>query len=400
MKPKLMLLIPEMCTGGAQRSLAKLSIELSHHASIFFVVFNLSQPFAYPVAGDIFSLEVYPKRHWSSKIFSFWQRVVRLRKLKRRLRINVCISFLEGADYINILSKSREKVVLSIRGSKLHDEVMQAHLFKFRSKILIPWLYRRADSIVTINRGIMWEMIESFKIPDHLVQTIYNFYDFSEIKTQATMPKEEFLDKFYESPVLVTTGRLAPEKRLSYLLKVFAELRSFKTNVKFIFIGDGPELQQLLKLCQETSLLTNYDSLNGKIPDVIFMGNQENVFKYLNGSSVFLLNSSSEGLPNGMIEAMICGIPVIASDCPYGPKEILAPELNIITVDKPHITSNGILMPLDNSKENILIWAQTINALLDDERLRDRLSDCGRERSRIYHKETIMAQWIAMLLPS
>jgi glycosyltransferase involved in cell wall biosynthesis len=181
---------------------------------------------------------------------------------------------------------------------------------------------------------------------------------------------------------------------------VFAELRKLKNNVKFIFVGDGPELDRLLKFCNETSLLTNYDPLAVKIPDVMFMGIQENVFKYLNGSSVFLLNSSSEGLPNGMIEAMICGIPVIASDCPYGPKEILAPDVNTLGVSEPYVTSNGILMPLDNSEENLRTWAQTINSLLDDEQLRHRLSKGGRERTQIYDKEAIVAQWVAMLQPS
>jgi glycosyltransferase involved in cell wall biosynthesis len=396
MKPNVMLLIPEMCTGGAQRSLAKLSVEFAHHATVSFVVFNHIQPFAYTVGGEIFSLEVYPKNNWFHKSLSFWQRVRRLRELKKRLKIDVCISFLEGADYINVLSKRTEKVILSIRGSKLHDEIMQAYLFSFRTKLLIPWLYRRADLIIAINQGITNELTKVFKIPKNRVRTIYNFYDFDEINLQAKEPKVEYLDSFYDFPVLITAGRLASEKRLTYLLEVFVELKKTKNNVKFIFIGDGPELTSLLQFCRDMKLNTNGDTSVGEIPDVIFMGNQENVFKYLKGSSVFLLNSSSEGLPNGMIEAMICGIPVISSDCPYGPREILAPDL-VGEIDDPFITPSGILMPLANSEKNLQTWAHIVLSVLNDAQLRHQLSEGARKRGRAYDKQTIMREWLNTL---
>ena len=54
---------------------------------------------------------------------------------------------------MNVLSKSNEKVMLSIRGSKLHDEIMRGYLFWFRSKILIPWIYKKADLIIAVNQG-------------------------------------------------------------------------------------------------------------------------------------------------------------------------------------------------------------------------------------------------------
>src|SRR5690606_5708333 len=129
MKPKVMLIIPEICVGFAQRSLAKLSIELFKYDIIVFVLVYRGQLIASPYVGELYSLDVYPSNTWHSKVFAFLKRIQRLKKLKKSLGVDVCVSFLEGADYINVLSKTREKVVLSIRGSKLHDEIMQSYFF-------------------------------------------------------------------------------------------------------------------------------------------------------------------------------------------------------------------------------------------------------------------------------
>lgn len=211
--------------------------------------------------------------------------------------------------------------------------------------------------------------------------------------------KEQYLSKLYQFPILITTGRLAPEKRLIYLLRVFIELKKIKNDIRFVLIGDGPDLGPLLQICNSANLRTSQGSFTDETPDVIFLGNQRNVFKYLNGASLYLLNSSSEGFPNGMVEAMICDVPVMSSDCPYGPREILAPELNILQLDKAHVNSRGILMPLDNSEKNIATWVGTIASVLDDAELKTRLSKGGRERILEFDTERIISQWLSVITP-
>jgi glycosyltransferase involved in cell wall biosynthesis len=198
----------------------------------------------------------------------------------------------------------------------------------------------------------------------------------------------------------VTSGRLAPEKRLIFLLRIFIELKKKKPNVRFLFIGDGPELNALLKICESANLRASQGSFDGETPDVIFVGNQRNVFKYLRGASLYLLNSSSEGFPNGMVEAMICDVPVMSSDCPYGPREILAPELNVIQLDRAIVNSRGILMPLDNSDDHLETWVRAIILVLEDTDLRTRLSQGGSERICEFDKEKIISQWLSVITPS
>ena len=126
------------------------------------------------------------------------------------------VSHLEGADYVNLLSKGPEKVVLCIHGSKLHDGNITGLVGWLRKKVLIPGLYNRADKIVTVSRDINPELIEGFGVkPDKLV-TINNFFEVAQIeeKSRELLTAQE--QAVYDSaPVLVTSGRLTIQKKPS-----------------------------------------------------------------------------------------------------------------------------------------------------------------------------------------
>jgi hypothetical protein len=84
----------------------------------------------------------------AGKINAWRYRLKRVKQIKKENDIDVSISFLEGPDYVNVLTKGKEKVVLSIRGSKIHDKQIAGLMGKVRIKALIPGLYRRADEIM------------------------------------------------------------------------------------------------------------------------------------------------------------------------------------------------------------------------------------------------------------
>jgi glycosyltransferase involved in cell wall biosynthesis len=397
MKPlNIMLIIPEMSTGGAQRSLANLSLELATKGKVYLVVFNREQPVAYQHGGKLISLEVYPGKGLWGKAMAFRQRVRALRSLKKELQISVSISFLEGADYVNVLSKHNEKVILSIRGSKLHDEVMQRYFFGLRKNILIPWMYKKADAIVAVNQGIAKELVDHLGLRHVPISVINNFYDFDKIQKLAQDPKEEKIAEAYRNPVIITTGRLAPEKRLHFMIRIFAELKMIKKNARLVFVGDGPEMISLKTLCDSLKL-THTTGNAGLLSDILFLGNQENVFKYLNGSAVYIMNSSSEGFPNGLVEAMICNIPVISSDCHYGPREIIVANVadeEVLT--EPLFSDCGVLMPLKNDDPKI--WVNAILKILNSNEYRERLITNGRKRVAEFNSKKALDKWMALLM--
>lgn len=234
---KILLIIPELSMGGAQRSLSKLSLELTKHYQVWIVIFNRNDGIAYPYGGELVSLDVVPMPNLLHKLKSFALRIIRLRSLKKKLKVDVSISFLEGADYINIFSKSSEKVVVSVRGSKQYDETIIGRFFWLRNKVLIPILYRFASVIVTVNMGIAKELRKIYKLKEKPIVTLGNFYDTESIKQQSEEPKSPDMSRLYQDPVLVTTGRLAPEKGLKPLLRIFHALKRKHPNLRLIMVG-------------------------------------------------------------------------------------------------------------------------------------------------------------------
>lgn len=393
---RILLIIPELGMGGAQRSLAKLSNELAKTHTVWVLAFNGSTPVAYPHGGQYLTLDVVPGKSILSKLLAFLKRVQKLKTIKRNLLVDVSISFLEGADYINILTKRTDKVILGIRGSKLHDETMFGKFQWLRKKVLIPLLYRRADKLITVNKGIAQELVSHFKLPAHAVDTIYNFYDGDAIRLQASVSKDATWQKFYQAHVLVTSGRLAPEKGLSELLYIFNDVRGRHIDVKLLIIGSGPEYIELLEICRQCGLTASEKVAD--LPDVLFLQSEQNIYQYLSGATLFLMNSSSEGFPNSLAEAMICGVPVLSSDCPHGPREIMMPgtELSPATVT---LAPCGVLLPRAANKGIGVrkLWAEVIGKLLRDDRLRTSMANAARQRMKDFETESIMNKWLKIV---
>ncbi len=397
-KKKILLIIPEMSMGGAQRSLSKLSLELSRQHQVYLVVFNTHHKIEYTHGGELLSLDVVPGAGILGKLVAFAQRIIRLRKLKIELSIEVAISFLEGADYVNILSRLKENVIISIRGSKRHDETIVGRFHFVRNRILIPWLYKKVKTIVTVNKGIAKELMEHYGLENQQIVTIHNFYDTQEIQSLAAEPKPADVEKLYKHPVLVTSGRLSPEKGLIALVNVFYGVKKRRPDLKLVMVGDGPSYFELVRLCQQLNLRVETKPDFESMPDVLFLGAQTNVFKYLTGATLYLMNSSSEGFPNGLVEAMICKVPVVSSDCPYGPREILEPDFKFIEpVSAPYASSSGILMPIIRSGADEECWIESIIDLLGKREILFQFAAQANLQSSRFEKRNIMLQWQEIL---
>lgn len=391
MAERILFIIPEMIAGGAQRSLANVSNELARLHEVHVAIFNRNHTVAYPLTGTIHSLDVDAGNGLVGKIAAFFRRVKRLRILKRKLRVTVAVSFLEGADYINVMSRDKEKVILSVRGSKLHDENMRAYFFRLRRHVLIPYFYRRANQIVAVSDGIARELMDHYRVPAARVHVIGNYYDVNAITGLAEVGRPASIDQLYNRPILITAGRLAKEKGLNGLIEVFAAVRRKRNDLRLVFVGDGPERERIFAVAEASGLRYSADATTE--PDIFFAGHQDNVFQYLRGATLFLMNSGSEGFPNGMVEAMMCKVPVVAADCPYGPKEILAPErVMSATCEEPYISTMGVLMPRV-SASTVAMWVEMIETLVSQPALRKQLSDRAFERARSFNKENVVDSW-------
>jgi glycosyltransferase involved in cell wall biosynthesis len=400
-KYNVMLLAPDLGYGGAERSFAKLTHLLSRKYYVHAVVFNEEIKQVYLITGTLLSLDVRSRNSILGRLLSVMQRTLRLRTLKRELKIDVCISFLEGADYINVLSKQKERTILSVRGSKRYDKNITGFSGWIRRNILLPGVYKNADAIISVSNGLQQELVEDYKINTERAETIYNYYNFAEMEALAAKPVDEDLARLLkENKCLVTVGRLASEKGFQQVLHVFERLLKKDNGLKLLFIGEGELDMELKKICAETRLSWQDYKRNVVLDfnnDVFFLGYQSDPLPIVSKSFLFLLPSLTEGFPNVLVEAMAAGVPVVAADCPHGPKEIL--ESNSLSL-------NGVLLPCffsyNDSGNQFLYdhWASAISSIISNPELREKFIASAKQRIHDFTEEEALKKWSSWIEPA
>jgi len=404
-KKRLLLLIPNLGVGGAQRVFSDLSRELRKKFDVYECVFNLDQQNVYPTKNRLISMGVKGGGSYLSKGYNFFKRCVALRKIKAQYEIDFTISHMEGANYVNILSGGRGGVVLCVHGAKNADKNVKGIIGFIEKKLLIPILFPMSDRIVSVSHAIKEELIQYFKLQKQQIDVIQNSFDINEITTRSNEPIDLKYRVLFENPVIITSGRLALQKNHSGLLDVCAEAM-VNVNFKLAIVGDGALKNNLLQRCNQLRLNAYVEGTRNPFTDeyqVYFLGFQKNPFSLIRRATLFVLTSDWEGFPLAPCEAMICGIPVISTDCPTGPRELLAPDTTPWV--NPHLREAeyaefGILMPVVSNQGNrhgITVWSETLVKLLRDENLRIEYALKGRKRMSNFNIDNVSRSWDRVL---
>ena len=121
------------------------------------------------------------------------------------------------------------------------------------------------------------------------------------------------------------------------------------------------------------------------------MAFDNNPYKYLSKCAVFVLSSNSEGFPNVVVEAMVCGCCVISTDCLSGPREILAPnsDFSFRLEDDLELAQYGVLVPIQNKE----LLAKAMGLILDDKELRNGYKQKAFQRAKDFAVEKILKQY-------
>ena len=404
----ILLLIPQLTYGGAERVFHDHGHELAragHH--VVECVFDSRTEIAFPTQNRLVALDVPAGAGVIGKFATFIRRIRRVRQLKREHSIDVCISHLEGADYLNLLSKGSEKVLLCVHNSKRHDPNIRGPLGWLRRRVLMPWLYRAANYIVPVSRDLRQELLDAFALPPAKVVTVNNFFDVEGIRQRSREPLAPAVAALFAAhPFLLTAGRLAREKNQKALLEVLAELRTQgQAAPRLAILGDGPLRADLIRRCQELGLRSWQvwdEQPLANDADVYFFGFQNNPFQFIGQASISLLSSATEGFPMALCEAMACGVPVASTDCPTGPREILAPATPATQyAATPEWAEFGVLLPLLGEGEALAatapVWATTLAALLADPARRTHYAAQAQSRIQRFSAPVIMQQWERLL---
>ncbi|BDR99162.1 hypothetical protein NUITMVP1_30710 [Proteus mirabilis] len=141
-------------------------------------------------------------------------------------------------------------------------------------------------------------------------KTIYNPFDFNQIIEKANNTRSDNIDDY-----IILVASLTQRKRIDRALNAMKYITESYSDIKLLILGCGNLQYQLEEFVNKNNLDRN----------VMFLGFQENPYQYIYNAKLLMLTSDSEGLPTVLIESLILGTPVISTNCPTGPKEILEP---------------------------------------------------------------------------
>ncbi len=386
-KKRILFILPTLSRGGQERIASRLSFSLPDSFEKFLVVFYKDRV-DYPFNGKIifFNLPLFkgPIKIFAKIIFLF-TRIFALRKIKKEIKPDFSLSFGPEANAINIFSNlglKEIKTIVSVRTVESIHFRRYFFLFRWYYNLIMRIVYRLADKIVPNSNWVAKDLIENFNIPKEKIFVIYNLYDTEKIIGDSKEDLGEFKELFSKKKVIISAGRLDFQKGFEYLIEAFEKINKKFPETILVILGEGEYRKSLEVLIEKLNLKEK----------VFFLGFQKNPFKFFKNASTFILPSLYEGFPNVLVEAMICTLPVIATDCPGGTKEILDPDYNL-KVEKMKLGKYGILIPPKNPEE----ISKAISLLLEDEFLRKEYAKKSLERARDFSAEKIIPKWLEIL---
>ena len=211
------------------------------------------------------------------------------------------------------LAKTTTRVVISER-TTLGDITKTSK--KWRWRFILPVLaheYPKAGGIITVSNGVKEELAIHTGLPPQKITTIYNPLLTKKIKGKSLeVINHPWFQKEDSTPIILGVGRLVPQKDFSTLIKAFSRVRRSRP-AHLVIIGEGRQRSEFTTLAQSL----------GIEKDIWMPGFFDNPYAFMSKASMLVLSSIYEGLPNVLIEALACGCPIVSTDCPSGPSEIL-----------------------------------------------------------------------------
>mgnify|MGYP003984370883 FL=1 len=238
-------------------------------------------------------------------------------------------------------------------------------------KILIKKIYPLAKILISNSYGVANDLKKNFNIKNS-IKVIYSPIDIGFIRNISNQKCDIFEnDKRIK---FITVGRLDAGKNHQMMIKSFSKLSDINT-VLYI-LGDGILKQELEELVYKLNLKNR----------VIFLGFDNNPYKYLSKADIFLFSSNFEGFPTVLIEALACSLPIVSTDCLNGPREILDKNINNClyhTKEELNLVEYGILTPVQNE----LVFHDAMNLIINNTKLKLKYKQNSYDRSIYFSKE-------------
>lgn len=396
MKKNIMFIIPNMVGGGAEKTVGNLSVELSKFYNVYLTIIENPSEHFYDYKGQLISLKKEIEENYANinvllgiplvkRAVKLILRVIILKRLKKQYNIHAAISFLFPADILNVLSKTKEKNIISLRNYTSLGEP------GFLKKYAIKLNLSKCDQIIAISEGVKKDASFTYKIPEKKFKVIYNACVINEFTTE----NSNYL-KIEGNYNVLNIGRLSNCKGQWHLIRAFSEVIKVIPSAKLYILGVGPFEEYLRKLIVDYNLQNN-------IFLVGFVGNPK---YYYDNCEIFAFSSLHEGLGNAVVEAICCQVPIISTDYKAGARELLDPNLKVDVVNEIVYGEYGVIVPcFDGNKYNYddpltkseLTMAQGIIDLLQNENIQLHYKQKLQERKKDFTVEKIISEWMSII---
>lgn len=309
-----------------------------------------------------------PKVRALARFFHFWRMV-------GRGRPDLLVTFTPYCDLLaltaKVLRRRPLRIVLTEHISMTTELPKSRVGWRWLYRVVFRLLHHHADRVLAVSRAIGDDLVENFGVDQQRVGLLPVFIDVAAVQRKADVPIEHplFAD---DHPVVISLGRLIEQKGYRFLVEAFAFVRK-EIPARLVLIGTGEEEQNLRRRVHELRL---GDSVS-------FLGYQANPWRFLRRARVFVLSSLWEGKPQVILEAMSCGLPVVATRCPSGPEEIIADG------------RNGLLVPVADPEA----MAQAVLRVLRDRHFASALAAEGERTAKSFDLYARIGEYEAAFLP-
>lgn len=313
--------LPSLRGGGAEKVMLNLACEFeSRGYNIDVVLVDAYGAYLDEVPDGINVIDLDSMRFFAA-----------LPKLVRYLQDSEPDALLSTIDTANIVSICAKRIAgvstrIVIRISNMISTKEEHGELKHRFVHLIAkQVYPYADGIVAVSEGVSEDLQQKMDLPAELITTIYN----PSVTRELQQKKDEEVDHpWFENstPVVLGVGEFTKQKDFLTLIRAFnIVLRDL--DVRLVLLGKGPQQEAIEEEIEKLGL-----------EECVWLpGFVENPYAFMTSTDVFVLSSRWEGCPNVLIEALACGVPVVSTDCPSGPREILEDEKwgTLVTIRNP-----------------------------------------------------------------
>jgi GalNAc-alpha-(1->4)-GalNAc-alpha-(1->3)-diNAcBac-PP-undecaprenol alpha-1,4-N-acetyl-D-galactosaminyltransferase len=340
---RLTLVIYSITSGGAERVMSNMANYWAGKGwDITLLTFTECTSTFYKLDSRIAHIPLDIGINSPNAIMAVWNNLKGIRKLRSALvdsKADAIISFLDKTNVVTIISSRGLNIPLIIsdrnQRGKSHSHIWQR---------LCNWTYPFANRVILQTERAKNEY--SSKI-QQLISVIPN---------PVLLPEHDkiIIPKTIGERSIIAVGRLERQKGFDLLLNAFAKIKDKHPGWKLTILGEGSLRSEIESLCNQLELTER----------VYLPGQVKNPYAYLAAADLFVMSSRHEGFPNALCEAMACGLPVISTDCPYGPREIIRDGIDGILVANEDVPALGsamdYLMSCELEQKNLGIKAQEI----------------------------------------